>query len=180
MSIVFFAAPAATAAPSVWHALPGAGRLDFTAYWQGTPVKGQFKRFSVSASLDPAHPAGGTIEVRIATTDIATQSADIARALRSAEWFDAGRYPDAAFTSSTIAVTAHGTLQVRGTLHLKGHEKIITFPLSVKRAGVKLRLAGTFQLDRGDFGIGSGRWAGGEVIATRVAVTFSVLLVPGQ
>ncbi len=179
-SIALLVAPPASAAPIAWHTLPGTSRLGFTAYWQGTSVQGRFKQFDVSANLDPAHPAGGRLEVRIATAGIATQSADITRALHSADWFDVGKYPHADFTSSAIAATADGTLQVSGTLRLKGHAKTVSFPLRVKPAGTRLRLTGKFQLDRGDFGIGSGRWAGGEVIATRVAVTFSVLLAPDK
>ncbi|MGH8274718.1 MAG: YceI family protein [Gammaproteobacteria bacterium] len=164
-------------APVAWQAKPAASHIGFTAYWQGSPVKGEFKRFKATARLDPAHPAGGKITLRIATATVHTQSADITRAMRGAAWLDVKQYPETSFVSQAITKQGDGSFELRGKLDIKGHGKTITFPLEIARENGNLKLAGHVKLDRNDFAIGSGRWASGKTIARKVTVAFSLVLV---
>src|SRR5699024_1785507 len=100
--VLLAAAIPAWAAPAAWQAKPGAGRIEFIATWNGTPVKGHFPDFSLHAKLDPAHPAGGSITLHIDTRKLTAQSADIARAIRGPAWFDVKDHPEASFTSSSL------------------------------------------------------------------------------
>lgn len=177
---LLLAAPvAAAAAPQAWTSIPAQSRLGFTAHWRKTPVQGSFAKFEVTARIDPHDPAGGDLSVRIDTASVTTESADVTAAIRGAQWFDAGRYPEGEFDSSAIVAKAGGAFEVRGTLKLKGHTRKIDFPLTISRKGGHLLLQGHLNLDRLDFGIGSGAWANGKTIATDVAVTFVVTLGRG-
>lgn len=168
---------AAIAAPLPgWSGDSAAGRIGFTAHWQHTPVKGAFGHFQVTARLDPAHPQGGRLTVRIDTNSVSTASPDITRAIRGSDWFDAARYPHAVFTATRLSASGTGRMRVQGTLRLKGVSRTISFPMQTAVDAGKLRLSGEFTLNRLDFGIGAGRWAQGSVIATAVAVDFAVTL----
>ncbi|MGH7058415.1 MAG: YceI family protein [Acetobacteraceae bacterium] len=178
--LLVFAALPAWAAPVAWQARPGASRLGFTAYWQGQPVKGRFPQFQMTARLDPAHPAGGSIKLEIDTAKLTTQSPDIARAMRGKAWFDVKDYPKASFTSESLTKKADDKFRLSGQLRLKGHEKTVSFPLEITQDNGKLKLAGTLTLDRDDFAIGTGRWAHDKMIAQKVNVAFSLVLARGD
>ncbi|MGH8161910.1 MAG: YceI family protein [Gammaproteobacteria bacterium] len=165
------------AAPVAWRAKPAASRIGFTAYWQGSPVKGRFPQFHLTAKLDSTHPAGGEIRLQIAMTKLTTSSADITRAIRGAAWFDVKQYPEASFVSQTITKQGDGSFELSGKLGIKGHEKTITFPLEITREKGALKLVGHTKIDRSDFAIGSGRWSSGKLIARKVTIAFAIVLV---
>lgn len=169
------AGPAAAAA-SQWRSMSGSSRLRWTAKWQGTPVKGSFPDFTVTAYLDADNPVGGKIKVRIDTRSVKSASADVTKAIRGAAWFDVSNYPRASFEGR---LTGHRhNLRLRGALRLKGHRKRIVIRVKLRpRGSRRVELSGSFELDRGDFAIGSGQWRGGGMIAKTVAVDFSVSLV---
>lgn len=166
----------ALAAVSRWQSVPGAGQIHWTAHWEGTPVNGGFHTFRVTARLDPAHPATGTLTVHISIASVTTRSPDVAKAIRGPQWFAVASHPQALYKGQLHET--HRTLQAEGTLRLKGREHQVTFPLTLKREGGRLLLRGRFELDRRDFDIGSGQWKSGALIARRVAVQFSVPLAP--
>lgn len=175
--LLFFIPLPVWAAPVAWQERPAASHIGFTAYWQGQAVKGEFPHFDVKAKLDPDHPGGGKISLRISMGELTTQTADITRAIRGQAWFDVKDHPEASFTSESITKQADGTFQLSGKLAIKGHAKILAFPLKITRQGQKLELAGNLQLDRSDFAIGAGRWTSGKIIAHKVDVVFSIVLV---
>lgn len=170
-------AGAAATAPG-WHSVAEGSRIGFVARWQGTPVPGSFEHFSVQACLDPNHPAGGEITVEITSASVRAQSADVTRALRAPAWFDVQHYPQASFRSQKILASGAHSLRVSGTLRIKGQSQQVTFPLNFAREGNQLILDGSLSLRRSDFGIGSGQWAGGKIIAISVTVDFHVVLDP--
>ncbi|HEX5314128.1 MAG TPA: YceI family protein [Gammaproteobacteria bacterium] len=170
-------AGAAATAPG-WHSVADGSRIGFVARWQGTPVPGSFEQFSVQARFDPNHPAGGEITVDIASASVHAQSADVTRALRAPAWFDVQHYPQASFRSQKILASGAHSVRVSGTLRIKGQSRQVTFPLNFASKGSRLILDGSLDLRRSDFGIGSGQWAGGKIIAIPVTVDFHVVLDP--
>lgn len=168
----------AWAAPTTWQAKSGTGQIEFTAWWNGTPVKGHFPAFTLKATLDADQPAGGAITLHIDTRKLKAQSADITRAIRANAWFDVKHHPEAGFDSASLSTLPNGTLVLRGTLRIKDHEKTVSFPIELDQTDHALTLSGRVRLDRSDFAIGTGQWAGGSVIAHKVDVHFNFVLVP--
>lgn len=175
--LVLLAAPA-FGAPANWHSKADSSSIGWTARWQGTPVKGQFKRFTVTGRLNASQPDGGTLKLIVDTASVSAASADVTRALKGAQWFAVGDFPKARFEGTLQGSGKSPTLQ--GTLRIKGHDRPLSFPLNLSKDGADLRLQGEFTLDRTDFAIGSGQWKSGSMIATEVHVHFSILLVPGH
>lgn len=168
---------ASARAAVAWHAEARASHLNWTVHWRQAAVRGEFKRFSVLARLDASSLAGGELTVTVETASVATASPDISHAIRDSTWFDVKQYPRAFFKTSSIRQRAGGTLAITGILHLKGHEKQLSFPMRLERQGKRLVLTGTLRLNRGDFAVGTGQWSGGSLIARDVAVAFKVTLV---
>jgi len=168
----------AMAAPTAWHSLADSSSIDWTASWQGTPVKGQFERFTVTGHLDASHPADGTLKLVVETASISASSSDVTRALHGAQWFGVAEFPKALFTGTLEGEPRAMALQ--GSLRIKDQEKKLSLPITLTRQHDDLRLQGDFTLNRTDFGIGTGQWKSGSMIATEVHVHFSILLVPGE
>lgn len=166
----------ALSVPSVWHDDPAHSRLDWTAHWRGTPVKGTFKHFEVVAEFDPAAPGGGNLTVKVDTSSAVTASPDISKAIRGQAWLDAGQYPQAVFSTDSIVAQSGGLVLVKGSLILKGRKKRLSFPMKLERQGGRLVLAGTLTIDRRDFAVGTGQWSKNSPIAAAVTIDFKVAL----
>jgi len=175
--LLLLTAPA-LAAPTPWHSIAASSSIDWTASWQGTPVKGRFKHFTVTGHIDGAHPVGGTLKLVVETASISAASSDVTRALHGEEWFGVADFPQALFEGTLNGTPPEMSLQ--GDLRIKGHEKKLSLPLTVSRQNNELSLQGNFTLDRTDFGIGTGQWQSGSMIATEVHVHFSIMLAPGE
>lgn len=162
------------AAPTHWVAKPGAGKITFTAYWNGSPIKGQFPEFQLTAKLDSEHPKDGVIKLVIDTPKLRTQSADITQAIRGEAWFNVKKFPHASFKSTAISPQAgNDALQLTGRLHIKGHEKTVSFPISIQINGDTLKLSGKVRLNRTDYAIGAGEWSSPSIIAHEVDINFA-------
>jgi polyisoprenoid-binding protein YceI len=159
-----------------WKLLP-ASRLEFTATYQGQPVPGVFRRFSVVLAFDPQQPVGSKLEVGISIPDADMLSADINEAVRGPEWFDGGHFPVARFVSEEIVARGPGRYLARGTLNLKGVTRRVAVPFTWTQAGNGgAAMDGRLVLRRTDFNIGSGAWAKDETIGMEVGVTFGLKL----
>ncbi|GIX30761.1 MAG: hypothetical protein KatS3mg124_1233 [Porticoccaceae bacterium] len=117
-------------------------------------------------------PAGGRLFVRVHIASLFLDSAELEEGAKSAEWFDAARFPLAEFRSAEIRRLAPGHYQARGRLRLKGVERPLLLPFTWRASGEGAVLAGTARIDRTAFGIGSGEWAGGDLIAREVVVRY--------
>lgn len=175
--LLVFAAPA-PAAGTAWHSLAGASSIEWTAHWQGNPVKGSFGKFTIAANgLDAAQPGGAALSMDLDTRSVTASSPDVTQALLGAAWFAVAKHPTAHFKGNLVRRSGH--LQAQGRLSLKGHERALSFPVRITSKGKNLLLEGQFTLQRSDFGIGTGQWSSGDTIAEQVEVRFSVLMAPG-
>ncbi len=88
--------------------------MGFTT-WYGdfTHVSGQLK-------LDPTDPKGSRLNVTLPIDSITTTSAKLDSELKSADWFDAAKFPDATFRSTSVNVTGPSDADVAGQLTLHG------------------------------------------------------------
>lgn len=177
LSLLLIAAPALSATTD-WHLLAKDSSIHWTASWQGALVKGQFKHFTITGHLDADRPAGGTLKLVVDTASISAESSDVTQALRGAQWFSVADFPQARFTGKLEG--SPGSLTLQGTLHIKGHGKKLSLPLTLRHKKDQLQLEGNFTLDRNDFDIGSGQWRSGSMIAHKVRVDFSIRLAPGN
>ena len=90
---------------------------------------------------------------------VATDSNGLAEHLKTADFFDAPKFPRATFVSTEIKPGGEkgATHTVTGNLNLHGVTKAITFPATIKVDGAAATLDAEFYINRNDFGI---RYAG--------------------
>lgn len=166
----------AAAGAADWVPVPAASRLEFVATYQGQQVPGMFRHFDVFLAFDPEKPSTGRLEVSVFLDSADMNSADINRTIKNPEWFHVARFPQAHFESTEITKGGADRYFARGTLSLKGVQRRVAVPFFWRQSGQTASMQGELVLNRIDFGIGTGQWAGGNPIGLDVIVRFNVKL----
>lgn len=159
-----------------WRSNAATSRLEFAASFEGAAAPGVFRSFSVRMTFDADRPADSVLDVVINVSSADMNSAEVNKAIASAEWFDFTRFPQAAFRATDLRRVQAGRYVARGTLRLKGRELPVELPFTWSEAGGRAKLGGEIVLKRAAFGIGTGEWAATSVIGADVKVRFDVTL----
>ena len=179
----FLSASAAVAAP--WVVDAQQSTLTFTGTQAGDAFHGSFSKFTPLIEFDPAHPERGSIHV---TIDIASATIDDKtkqEALPTDDWFATAKFPPAEFQSTAIRDVGSDKIGIKmyeatGTLSIRGIQKTITLPFSLKQEGAMMDGFGTITLNRHDFGIGQGQWMSEQWVAYPVVVAFRIFAKPAK
>ncbi|MEZ5452578.1 MAG: YceI family protein [Thiothrix sp.] len=94
---------------------------------------GRFDKFSGNFSYDEAKPEEAKAEVTIDTTSVNSNHAERDKHLRSEDFLDVEKFPEAKFVSTKFTPGADGAGKLEGDLTLHGVTKPIT--LDVKQIG---------------------------------------------
>jgi polyisoprenoid-binding protein YceI len=122
-------------------------------------VPGRFTSYKADIVGDPAAPEGAKVSLEIDTKSINTANTTRDNHLRTADFFDAAKYPKITFTSKEIRKESE-RMVVRGTLTMHGVSKDLELPFvaaeGMNGAGARTwSYRATLPLDRLDFGIGA-------------------------
>ena len=132
-------------------------------------VSGIFKTFTGSIVFDEQSLPTSKFDVSIDINSINTGNGMQNKHAKSAEWFDAAKYPLIKFTSKKIVKTATGYTAV-GDLQAHGISKEVSRPFVFKKAGTGGTFEGAFNINRNDFKVGEPGGVVGEVIKVNVSV----------
>lgn len=177
-------APAAapSAALSEWTLDPTHSRIGFSVpHLVVSEVEGDIKKWKGKALLDEKNLQNSQVEFTAETASIDTNNADRDKHLRSAEFFDAEKFPEIQFKSTKITKAAKG-YKLQGELTMHGVTKPVTLDAVVSDAvtnpwGKQVRSVKiTGQVKRQDWGL---NWSktmdkGGAVVGNEV--TFNLKL----
>lgn len=155
-----------------------ASTLGFSYSQMGVSLDGKFPTFDAQLSYDPAAPAEASTRVVVPLAPIDTGSAEGDEEVQGSAWFASDTHPTASFTSTSVEVASPGTLNVTGTLSIKGKERTVTVPVKVTESADHATFDGALKINRTDFGVGSGMWADPEVVAHEVTISFHLVAAP--
>jgi len=146
-------------------------------------VSGKFDEFSGTINGELSKPASASVEFTIKTASIDTGTPDRDKHLRSADFFDAEKFPDITFKSTTIKPSGKKNIyDVTGNLTMHGVTKKITLPVEYlgaakdpwgnEKAGFTL----TTTLKRNDYGVNWNKALdnGGVLVSDDVEVTINL------
>ncbi|MQW76990.1 polyisoprenoid-binding protein [Nocardioides sp. dk4132] len=139
---------------------PSHSRIGFSArHAMVTTVRGSFRDFTGTATIDAADPAASSVSLTIKTASIDTGNADRDGHLVSADFFDAEVNPEITFVSTAVAKVDEDTWAITGDLSIAGTTKSLTIafdetgsaqdPFGNLRAGFE----GSTALNRKDWGL---------------------------
>lgn len=142
------------------------------------PVEAKFKKFTAQIDYDAAKPEASkaTLEIDIPSFDLGDPEYN-SEVLKK-EWFNAAQFPKASFVSTGMKAGAAGTLNVTGTLTIKGKAVPVTFPLTVKKDGNNTVFDGSLPIKRLTYNIGDGEWKDTGTVADEVVIKFHVVAAP--
>ena len=145
-------------------------------------VPGFFRDFTGTVNFDSADPAKSTVEFKAMVTSVDTGVAGRDGHLRRADFFDAEKFPEMTFKSTSVSKKGNGWI-VNGDLTMRGVTKPVSIPFEVtgflpggERSGAKIGIAGETKINRRDFGVnyGSNLPSGVPQIADEVNVVLQI------
>ncbi len=162
-------ATTAALASSVAFAAPltykiDANHTDVVASWShfgfSNPIA-HFGKVDGSITYDPAKVSASKVEVTLPLSGLNSHVGDFDDHLRSDDFFDAAKYPNITFKSTSVKAAGEGKLTVVGDLTIKGITKPVTLAVTINKVGVQpmaKRDAAGFNasttIKRSDFGVG--------------------------
>lgn len=160
-------APAATSAATTPAPVPAASasehlaldaaasRVGFTGAKVTGSHEGSFSGVTGAIDLDPARVEQSRVSVTVDTTTVTTDTERLTGHLKSPDFFDVARFPQATFVSTQIVPGgAQGaTHTITGNLSLHGVTRAVTFPATVTVSPASVSATAEFSINRRDFGI---------------------------
>lgn len=114
----------------LWSIDPDHSSVNFAVRHIFVPIPGRFDTFSGSIRFDPENLAGSSIDVTIDTASINTFVAKRNEHLRTADFFDAARYPSMTFKSMSIVHKGGEDYVAQGALTIKDVSLDIELPFT--------------------------------------------------
>jgi cytochrome b561 len=170
----FIALAGHTASAFEWDVDAKKSSIGFETSAGGQAVKGVFARFKAEVRFDEDRPDDAEFDVRIATASASTGNSDGDAALKTAEFFDVQKFPEAVFRAKGVKKTGDGAYETVGDLTIKGVTKKAAFPFTLTLDHGDGIAAGALTIDRTEFGIGPEVLAGGMPLDKTVKVTVSL------
>ncbi len=140
-----------------------------------------FGEASGTLVYDAAAPEKSSVEVSLPLSGLNTFVPALDGHLKTAEFFDAGKYPAATFKSTKVVAVGIGMFEVIGTLTIKDVAKPVSLHVKLNNAGVhpmtKLNTIGfdaTTTIKRSDFGMGMYAPAVSDEITLRITTEATV------
>lgn len=159
-------------------------KVGFTASTILFDVDGEFAKYAIEVDGDPSKPESVKVRAAIDVASIDTKNTKRDNHLRSADFFDAAKYPQITFTSTSVKSKGR-ELVIEGNLSMHGKTKPVTIPFKVARgkngAGVDTTAyKGKITIDRNDFGIGTDSIAAKISLEDEVDVKLLIVTFPGK
>lgn len=145
-------------------------------------VRGRFKEFNGTIEFDTSNPQLSRVDVTIQAASIDTAEADRDKHLRSADFFDAEKYPTLRFVSTSVTPRHGSTYDVAGDLTIHGVTRQVVFPATFVGAAsdpwgnTKSAFEADLTLNRKDFGLtwNAALETGGFLVGDEVSVSLSI------
>lgn len=141
-----------------------ANHTDVVASWShfgfSNPIA-HFGKVDGNITYDPANVGASKVEVTIPLSGLNSHVPDFDDHLRSGDFFDAEKFPDITFKSTSVKAAGKGKLKVTGDLTIKGTTRPVVLNVTINKIAVqpmaKREAAGfsaTTTIKRSDFGVG--------------------------
>ncbi|HEX2253165.1 MAG TPA: YceI family protein [Thermoanaerobaculia bacterium] len=167
----------AAAEPTTWNVDAVHSNVGFEVRHFLTQVPGRFGEYEGVIVYDPANPAASSVSFTVQTASIDTNNERRDGHLRSADFFDAEKFPTLSFQSKKVAALGENRLAVTGDFTMHGVTKEITVPVEVLGVmGDKAGFQTEFEVDRTEYGVLWNRNLdqGGTILGDDVKIRLSI------
>ncbi|HVS31140.1 MAG TPA: YceI family protein [Thermoanaerobaculia bacterium] len=131
-------------------------RIEFVGAKVTRDHQGKFHDFDGWIQYDGTTPSRIAFDIDLGS--IETDTADLTKHLKTADFFDVARYPKATFVSTSLTPAPAGspagaTHMLAGMLDLHGMQRQVTIPVKAQTTGDGVRTTSEFTINRQDWGI---------------------------
>lgn len=143
-----------TAAGQKYVINPQTSKIEFVGSKVTGSHNGSFQNFSGEINSAGA-PEKGRVSITMDVNSITTDDPKLTEHLKTADFFDAAKYPEAKFVSTEIKPGGEGgaTHTVTGNLTMHNVTKSVTFPATINITPDLASVDSNFSINRKDFGI---------------------------
>ena len=126
--------------------------------WVGSKVtgshNGSFQKFTGQVDYS-GNPETSRVQIAIDSSSITADDPKLTEHLKTADFFDVAKFPQANFVSTAIKPGGDkgATHTVTGNLTMHGVTKAVTFPATIAATPDAITVDSTFAINRKDFGI---------------------------
>jgi polyisoprenoid-binding protein YceI len=133
---------------------PENSKIEFVGSKVTGSHNGSFQKFSGENDYT-GDPTTSRVSVTIDTDSLTTDTPDLTKHLKTADFFDVAKYPQAQFVSTEIRPGGDkgASHTITGNLTLHGVTKAVTFPATIAATADAITVNSTFSINRKDFGI---------------------------
>lgn len=151
-------------------------------------VRGQFKAWTATLSYDGADPTKSVLAVEIDTASIDTREEKRDGHLKSADFFEADRFPKITFKSRRVERSGDNRFKLTGDLTIRDATHAVTLDVDQTGGGKdpwgnqRLGFSARGSISRSEFGL---KWnqaleAGGVLVSDKVDIEVEVQVVQGK
>jgi polyisoprenoid-binding protein YceI len=175
------------AATSPWRIDPQHTAAQFSVrHLTISTVRGQFSNVKGTVQWDDEDITKSTVDISIDVNSVDTREPKRDGHLKSADFFDAAKYPEMTFKSKKIEKAADGKLKVTGDLTIRGTTKEVildvdgpTAPIKDMQGMQRAALTATTKINRQDYGV---KWNatidnGGVVVGDEISIVIDLEMI---
>ncbi|MCI5047993.1 MAG: YceI family protein [Aquisalinus sp.] len=169
-----FSALPALAGDFVWVPDYENSSVVFSAEQEGKSFEGRFDSFKAAIRLNPADLSDAEIHAIIDVASVDAGDADRNSSLPTSDWFKVRSFPTATFVSEDVRQVSEGKYEAVGELTIKGISRPVTLPFDLSVEGNQAMATGSIELNRTDYNVGEGAYAGDAWIGYPVSVSVTI------
>jgi polyisoprenoid-binding protein YceI len=151
-------------------------KITFTSKLMGSKLSGGFGKFSGKVSFNPDEPDKSKANLVIELASFNAGGEELQEEARGKDWFNTKAFPVANFVSDSVKVISPNNLEIRGSLTMKGKALPVLIAAKYQVHGKQALFDASFQLQRLDYGLGSGNWSDTSAVANEVPVNVHLVL----
>ncbi|NNJ55486.1 MAG: YceI family protein [Bacteroidia bacterium] len=150
---------------------PNSASVKFYIKNTGVTVDGTLSGLKATVSFDPNDLANSKIYASVNVNTIKTGIQKRDNHLLQPEYFNAAKHPKIVMTST--AFSSKGGNNYNGTFNvsIKGKTKSVKVPFTFTETNGKGKFAGSFKVDRLDYGVGESSWMLGDDVTVKISLT---------
>lgn len=138
-----------------WQVDTTKSSLTFNGTYQGGPFTGKFGKFEAAIRYDEADLANAKFDVKVDVASVDTQSGERDDTLRTAEFFDPAKFPQAHFVTTGFEHAVDGGVIAKGMLTIRAQTKPVALKVKFAASAQGAALDVDTTLNRLDFGLGA-------------------------
>ncbi len=153
-----------------WAIMPSESKLEFQASLYKAKFTGTFKDFTGTIIFDPDNLDASRVDIRINMKDVQTGDADRDQNIVGPEWFDSDKYPESRYEATQFEKGEGNNYVAIGTLTIRDVTMPLILSFTLDIVENKAHVTGATDLNRVNYGIGTGQWEGEDAVGHDVEV----------